>query len=97
MRGFVRFCIYHPVFTACSVVVWILLGISSYFTLGVTLYPNVELPFVIVRTTYDGAGPSEVEQLVTKPIEDAIAEVRAARRNVSAAARRGLHNDERNA
>lgn len=75
MRGFVRFCIYHPVFTACSVVVWILLGISSYFTLGVTLYPNVELPFVIVRTTYDGAGPSEVEQLVTKPIEDAVADV----------------------
>ena len=75
MRGFVRFCIYHPVFTACSVVVWILLGISSYFTLGVTLNPNVELPFVIVRTTYDGAGPSEVEQLVTKPIEDAVADV----------------------
>ena len=54
MRSFVRFCIYHPVFTACSVVVWVLLGVSSYFTLGVTLYPDVELPFVLVRTAYDG-------------------------------------------
>ena len=68
MRSFVRFCIYHPVFTACSVVVWVLLGVSSYFTLGVTLYPDVELPFVLVRTTYDGAGPNEIEQLVTKRI-----------------------------
>ena len=75
MRGFIRFCIYHPVFTACSVIVWVLLGISSYFTLGVMLYPNVELPFVLVRTTYSGAGPSEIEQLVTKPIEDAVADV----------------------
>ncbi|MBQ9565175.1 MAG: efflux RND transporter permease subunit [Synergistaceae bacterium] len=75
MRGFIRFCIYHPVFTACSVIVWVLLGISSYFTLGVMLYPNVELPFVLVRTVYNGAGPSEIEQLVTKPIEDAVADV----------------------
>lgn len=75
MRSFVRFCIYHPVFTACSVVVWVLLGVSSYFTLGVTLYPDVELPFVLVRTTYDGAGPNEIEQLVTKRIEDELADV----------------------
>ena len=75
MRGFIRFCITHPVFTGCSVVIWILLGISSYFTLGVTLYPNVELPFVLVRTTYTGAGPNEIEQLISKPLEDALADL----------------------
>ena len=75
MRGFIRFCIYHPVFTGCSVVIWILLGISSYFTLGVTLYPDVELPFVLVRTTYTGAGPNEIEQLISKPLEDALADL----------------------
>ncbi|MCR5346545.1 MAG: efflux RND transporter permease subunit [Fretibacterium sp.] len=75
MRGFIRFCIYHPVFTGCSVIIWILLGISSYFTLGVTLYPNVELPFVLVRTTYTGAGPNEIEQLISKPLEDALADL----------------------
>ena len=74
MRGFIRFCIYHPVFTGCSVIIWILLGISSYFTLGVTLYPSVELPFVLVRTTYTGAGPNEIEQLISKPLEDARAD-----------------------
>ncbi len=75
MRGFIRFCITHPVFTGCSVVIWILLGISSYFTLGVTLYPDVELPFVLVRTTYTGAGPNEIEQLISKPLEDALADL----------------------
>ncbi len=75
MRGFIKFCITHPVFTGCSVIIWILLGISSYFTLGVTLYPDVELPFVLVRTTYTGAGPNEIEQLISKPLEDALADL----------------------
>lgn len=75
MRGFVKFCITHPVFTGCSVVIWILLGISSYTTLGVTLYPEVELPFVLVRTSYTGAGPNEIEQLISKPLEDALADL----------------------
>ena len=75
MRGFIKFCITHPVFTGCSVVIWILLGISSYFTLGVTLYPDVELPFILVRTTYTGAGPNEIEQLISKPLEDALADL----------------------
>ena len=75
MRGFIKFCITHPVFTGCSVVIWIMLGISSYFTLGVTLYPDVELPFVLVRTTYTGAGPNEIEQLISKPLEDALADL----------------------
>lgn len=75
MRGFIRFCIQRPVFTGCSVIIFVLLGINSYLGLGVTLYPNVELPFVLVRTTYTGAGPNEIEQLVTKPLEDALSDL----------------------
>ena len=75
MRGFIRFCIRRPVFTGCSVVIWLLLGASSYFSLGVTLYPSVELPFVLVRTMYTGAGPNEIEQLISKPLEDALSDL----------------------
>ena len=75
MRGFIRFCIYHPVFTWCSVIVWLLLGVSSYSTLGVTLYPDVEFPFILVRTNYNGAGPNEIEQLISKPLEDSLADL----------------------
>ncbi len=72
MRSFIKFCITHPVFTGCSVVIWILLGISSYFTLGVTLYPDVEFPFVLVRTTYTGANAQVVNETVAQVIEQQV-------------------------
>lgn len=75
MRGFVRFCIHHPVFTWCGVIVFVLLGFSSYTTLGVTLYPDVEFPFILVQTRYEGASPSEIEQLVSRPLEDSLADL----------------------
>ncbi|MCL2010544.1 MAG: efflux RND transporter permease subunit [Synergistaceae bacterium] len=51
------------------------LGWASYTTLGVTLYPSVEFPFIIVQTRYEGAGPGEIEQMVSKPLEDALADL----------------------
>ena len=75
MRGFVHFCINRPVFTWCGVIILVILGTSSYFGLGVTLYPSVEIPFVMVQTTYPGASPKEIEQLVSKPLEDALADL----------------------
>ena len=75
MRGFVHFCIHRPVFTWCGVIILVILGTSSYFQLGVTMYPNVEVPFVLIRTTYPGASPKEIEQLVSKPLEDGLADL----------------------
>ncbi|MDR2175473.1 MAG: efflux RND transporter permease subunit [Synergistaceae bacterium] len=75
MGAFIRFCIRRPVFTWCGVIIFVLLGWTSYTTLGVTLYPDVEFPFVLVQTRYTGASPNEIEQLVSKPIEDALADL----------------------
>ncbi|GHS97887.1 multidrug ABC transporter [Synergistales bacterium] len=75
MGGFIRFCIHRPVFTWCGVVIFVILGLFSYTTLGVTLFPEVELPVVLVQTKYAGASPNEIEQLVSKPIEDALADL----------------------
>ena len=75
MGGFIRFCIRRPVFTWCGVIVLVFLGWASYATLGVTLYPSVEFPFVIVQTRYEGASPNEIEQMVSKPLEDALADL----------------------
>lgn len=75
MGGFIRFCIRRPVFTWCGVIILLVLGTSSYMTLGVTLYPDVELPFVLVQTRYEGASPNEIEQLVSKPLEDALSDL----------------------
>jgi HAE1 family hydrophobic/amphiphilic exporter-1 len=65
-------CIRRPVFTAMLVTAPIVLGIASYFRLGVELFPNVDIPMVTVTTTLRGASVEEMETAVTKPIEDAV-------------------------
>src|SRR5512136_1849722 len=52
-----------------------LLGVFGYFQLRYELLPKVSPPWVVISTVYPGASPSEVENSVTKPIEDAIASV----------------------
>ncbi len=47
-------------------------GIYSYFSLSEELVPNMNFPFNTITTVYPGASPSEVENSVTKPIEDAV-------------------------
>lgn len=71
--GLTRIAILRPLFIAMVVLGLVVLGGVSYTKLGVDLYPNVDFPVTSVVTAYPGAGPETVEQLVTKPIEDAVA------------------------
>ncbi|MGK6351440.1 efflux RND transporter permease subunit [Parapedobacter sp. DT-150] len=50
-----------------------LLGIMSYFSLNYELLPKFTPAVVSITTMYPGASPSEVENTVTKKIEDAVA------------------------
>ena len=52
-----------------------LLGVFGYFQLRYELLPKVSPPWVVISTVYPGASPSEVENSVTRPIEDAVASV----------------------
>jgi HAE1 family hydrophobic/amphiphilic exporter-1 len=65
-------CIRRPVFTAMLVSAPIVLGLASYPQLGVDLFPNVDIPTVVVTTTLKGASVEEVETSVTKVIEEAV-------------------------
>src|SRR4030095_4638311 len=49
-----------------------LLGIASYFSIGYELLPKMSKQVITISTTYPGAAPSEVENSVTKKVEDAI-------------------------
>ncbi|HTL00593.1 MAG TPA: efflux RND transporter permease subunit, partial [Vicinamibacterales bacterium] len=53
----------------------ILLGMISLFRLPVDLLPDVSYPTVSVRVGYPGVGPMEMEQIVTRPIEQAVSAV----------------------
>ncbi|HYO73545.1 MAG TPA: efflux RND transporter permease subunit, partial [Archangium sp.] len=63
----------RPVFTAMLSLCLIVLGVLGYNQMGTDLYPDVSFPVVVVNTTYQGAGPGELETQVVDPIEDAVA------------------------
>ncbi|OWK36350.1 efflux RND transporter permease subunit [Fimbriiglobus ruber] len=65
-------CIRRPVFTTMLVLAPVVLGLASYARLGVELFPNVDVPVVVVTTTLKGASVDEMESAVTKPIEEAV-------------------------
>ncbi len=63
----------RPVFTTMLSMLLIVLGIIGVSSIGTDLFPDVSLPIVSIITVYKGAGPSEVEGQVVRPIEDAVA------------------------
>jgi len=65
----------RPAFMTMIFVALAVLGIFGYTRMGVDLLPKMDWPMVSVVTIYPGAGPKEVESLVSKPIEEAISSV----------------------
>ena len=62
----------RPIFITCVVLSIMAVGWLSLQRLAVDMFPNVTFPVVTVSTPYPGAGPKEVETLVSKPLEDEI-------------------------
>src|SRR5579859_464026 len=52
-------------------------GLLAYSSLPINLLPSVNIPVVTIITAYPGAGPTEVERLVTQPIEDSVSSISA--------------------
>ncbi len=62
----------RPVFITCLVLLSLAVGILSFTRLGVDLFPDVTFPVVTVTVPYRGAGPGEIETLVSRPLEEEI-------------------------
>lgn len=60
----------RPVTVTICVFVAILLGLVSLNRLAIDLLPEFNFPIAAVATSYEGAGPQEVESLVSRPIEE---------------------------
>ncbi|HET8540305.1 MAG TPA: efflux RND transporter permease subunit [Anaeromyxobacter sp.] len=65
----------RPVFTAMTSLTLVVLGVLGYRRLGTDLYPDVTFPFVTISTVYPGASPEDIEESVTRPIEDAVSSI----------------------
>lgn len=57
-----------------------LFGLVAMGRLAVNLLPDLSYPTLTIRTEYAGAAPAEVEQLVSKPIEEAVGIVKGIRK-----------------
>ena len=51
------------------------LGVFATLNLPIDLYPEIEPPILVVYTSYSGAGPEEVERMVTRPLEGTLSNV----------------------
>ncbi len=69
------FSIRRPKFTIVVMIILMLLGIVSLTRLPLQLMPNIQPPIAAVATTYQGAGPEEVMEDVTKPIESELSSI----------------------
>jgi len=53
-----------------------LFGVIAFTRIGIDMMPDLEYPFVSVITTYEGVASEDIENLVTRPIEEAISTVK---------------------
>ncbi len=70
----------RPTFITCVIFLMLAVGLIARGRLGVDLFPDVTFPVVSVSTTYPGAGPEEIETLVSKPIEDQVSTISGLKR-----------------
>lgn len=70
-----KFSVNKPVTITMMVLVVVLLGAISLTRLPIDLFPEFEVPVAIVTTSYSGAGPEEIENLITRQIEGAVSTV----------------------
>jgi len=70
-----EFSIRRPIFTWMVTLVVIIIGMVSLTRLPVDLMPEVVFPTLNVNAFYPNTGPEEIEELITRPIEEAMSAV----------------------
>ncbi|MEG0157620.1 MAG: efflux RND transporter permease subunit, partial [Anaerovoracaceae bacterium] len=68
-----KFSVKKPFSVLVMVVMILVFGGVSFTKMTPDLFPNIDLPYVMVMTAYPGAAPEEVESKVTSPMEQQMA------------------------
>ena len=75
----ILFCISRPVSVLAAAAGILLFGTVAFLHLGVELLPDLRIPLVRVATAFPGMAAEDVENLVTRPLENALSPVRGLR------------------
>ncbi len=70
-----RFSVHRPIFTIMVVLIVVLLGSISLLRLPIDLMPDISFPTLSISCSYENAGPEEIEEIITRPIEEAMSAV----------------------
>ena len=72
MQKLAEICVRRPVFATMLILSLTVVGIFSFFSLGVDLFPKIDLPTITVTVVNPGASPQEIETEVTDKVEEAV-------------------------
>lgn len=75
MKKLIDFCIHRPVAVVMLFLLIVIFGFISFFNLKTDMYPKITFPMIATITTYNGVGPEEIENIISKPLESAISAV----------------------
>jgi HAE1 family hydrophobic/amphiphilic exporter-1 len=68
----VKFSISRPVTVTMFMVAAVIFGYVAFDRLPINLLPEISYPTLTIRTEYEGTAPGEVENLISKPVEEAV-------------------------
>src|SRR5260370_7190343 len=72
MQKLAEICVRRPVFATMLILSITVVGLFSFRSLGVDLFPKIDLPTITVTVRNPGASPQEVEPEITDKIEGAV-------------------------
>jgi len=79
----------RPVTVAMFYIAVALIGIYAFSKMGVDLLPNINIPHLLIQTTYPNASPEEIEKLITEPLESTARTVTGIK-NITSVSKEGI-------
>ncbi len=75
MGNLIKVAIERPVTTAVLMIAVLILGVYVGRNIPMDMFPDLKFPVAVIMTDYEGSGPQEIEETITKPIERSIGTV----------------------
>lgn len=72
MQKLAEICVRRPVFATMLILSLTVVGLFSYKSLGVDLFPKIDLPTITITVVNPGASPQEIETEITDKVEGAV-------------------------
>jgi HAE1 family hydrophobic/amphiphilic exporter-1 len=73
MKNMIDYSVNKAITVFMAVIIVIVFGVVSYTNLTTDLLPSLNIPYSVVVTYYPGKSPEEIEELVTRPLEETLA------------------------